>query len=344
MICIFFLNPYYGLYLFGFILMDKVDLHQDIILSFKDPFLDFWDEAKVIDEHGTYAWNYDAYLSTDLKIVVAANRPYMLEWDFADVHWRKITYNKELFEVQQSAMEKMIELYNLGKILSVKDLHKNTWLSVLLHIEWIDHTVSVQDIHEYFKRWIRSVWFVWNFDNYLAHSNSTVSTSENWLTARGREIVAEMNMLWMIIDTAHMNHTSMMDVIRYSSKPIMNSHSNLKHFCAHPRNVEDAFLVALKNNWGVLWLSVYELFVWSQHMDDYIEQIAYVIDYIWDEYVALGTDFHWLPTKKCVRWLAHIFWLRALEEKIIKRFWQEVASKFFRGNAMRVFQKNLPSG
>ena len=57
-----------------------------------------------------------------------------------------------------------------------------------------------------------------------------------------------MHDLGMIVDTAHMNHQSMMDVIRIAKKPVLNSHSNLKHFCAHTRNVEDEFLYALKDN------------------------------------------------------------------------------------------------
>jgi membrane dipeptidase len=57
-----------------------------------------------------------------------------------------------------------------------------------------------------------------------------------------------MNTLGMIIDTAHMSHTAMMEVVEISSKPIVNSHANLKHFCPHPRNVEDEFLFALQKN------------------------------------------------------------------------------------------------
>jgi membrane dipeptidase len=61
-----------------------------------------------------------------------------------------------------------------------------------------------------------------------------------------------MNHQGMIIDTAHMNHQSMMDVVRCSKKPILNSHSNLKAFASHTRNVEDEFLDALAQNGGVL--------------------------------------------------------------------------------------------
>ncbi len=139
-----------------------------------------------------------------------------------------------------------------------------------------------------------------------------------------------------------MNHASMMEVAELSLKPILNSHSNLKHFCAHARNVEDEFLVALQKNGGVLWLSVYKTFVWAEDVEAYLEQIGYVIDYIGPDHVALGTDFHWLPTKKCLEGLQQITDLSALEIAITKRFWPAVAQKFFRANAERILQDNLP--
>jgi membrane dipeptidase len=61
-----------------------------------------------------------------------------------------------------------------------------------------------------------------------------------------------MNNLGMVVDTAHMSHESMMDVLSCAPSPVLNSHSNLKHFCPHTRNVEDDFLKALADNGGVL--------------------------------------------------------------------------------------------
>jgi membrane dipeptidase len=52
----------------------------------------------------------------------------------------------------------------------------------------------------------------------------------------------------MIVDTAHMNHQSMMDVVHYSTKPILNSHSNIRTLHDHTRNVEDEFIDALEKN------------------------------------------------------------------------------------------------
>jgi len=322
--------------------MQKIDLHQDVILSFIHGVDGFWDECKVQDREGTYAGNLASYLSAELHVVFAANRPYQVIGDFADLAWRKIYYSKDVFEQQQTAMEQLIHTYELWTILSVQDMLLDKRLSVLLHIEWLDHLVTREDIREYFARGVRSIGFVWNYDNALAHANTTQATDWTWLTDLWRAIVAEMNTLWMIIDTAHMNHASMMEVADLSSKPILNSHANLKHFCSHARNVEDEFLLALQKNGGVLWLSVYQDFVGASPVEAYLDQIAYVIDHIGPDHVALGTDFHWLPTKKCLEGLQHITDLSALEIAVTKRFWLAVAQKFFRANAERILHSNLP--
>lgn len=155
-----------------------------------------------------------------------------------------------------------------------------------------------------------------------------------------------MNTKGMIIDTAHMNHQTMMEVLATSSKPVLNSHSNLMHYASHTRNVADEFLDALAKNGGVLGLSVYRGFMKSldSHLTrvDYMDQIAYVIDRIGSEYVALGTDFHGLPTKHCVHGLSHIGHLVALEQEMIARFGVERTEQFFWHNAMRVLRANLP--
>lgn len=319
--------------------MKKIDLHQDVILSFMSNSEWFGNQSKVVDMHWTYAWNKIDYEDTQCLLVWAANRPYQLIGDLHDLEKREITYDREVMQNQHDAMERLIAQYKCNTIRNKQDLNAVETLSFLHHIEWVDHEVTEKEIEQRYREWIRSIGFTWNFDNYLATNNTSKTTT--WLSSLWKSIVLKMHDLGMIVDTAHMNHQSMMDVIRIAKKPIMNSHSNLKHFCSHTRNVEDEFLYALKDNWGVLWLSVYQDFVWWTQVDAYLEQIAYVIDLIGPDHVALWTDFHWLTTQKCLVWLQQISDLNALEDRVVEMFWETLAQKFFRDNSMRVLQANL---
>lgn len=322
--------------------MKKIDLHQDIVLSFENWLKWFSDKSKVVDIHWSYAGNYNDYLDNDLMLVWSANWPYHLEWNLSDIESRKITYDKNNIEKRHIIMENLADSHDIGIIKKKEDLKKMKKLNIIHHIEWIDHVKSIGDIEKLYDLWVRSIGFVWNFDNFLCSNNTNFNG--NWLTKLGREVVKFMNNKWMIIDTAHMNHESMMDVVKFSEKPIINSHSNLKSFHNHTRNVEDEFIrMIVKNNW-VLWLSVYNGFISPNNkafIEDYIQQIKYVTDIAWEDHVALWTDFHWLITKECVKWLQNISDLNNLEEIIIREFWVNFAQKFFYDNSMRILESNL---
>ncbi|HUT93118.1 MAG TPA: dipeptidase [Thermoguttaceae bacterium] len=72
------------------------------------------------------------------------------------------------------------------------------------------------------------------------------------LSAFGREVVAEMNRLGMMIDVSHVAPESFRDVIERSKAPILASHSGCRALCDHPRNLDDAQLKTLARHGGVI--------------------------------------------------------------------------------------------
>ena len=72
------------------------------------------------------------------------------------------------------------------------------------------------------------------------------------LSEFGREVVAEMNRLGMMIDVSHVAPESFRDVIEASKAPIIASHSGCRALCDHPRNLDDAQLAALAKHGGVI--------------------------------------------------------------------------------------------
>ena len=78
-------------------------------------------------------------------------------------------------------------------------------------------------------------------------------TSEHGgLSPFGREVVAEMNRLGMMIDVSHIASTSLRDVIQTSRAPIIASHSGCKAVFDHPRNLDDGELKAIAAKGGVI--------------------------------------------------------------------------------------------
>ena len=78
------------------------------------------------------------------------------------------------------------------------------------------------------------------------------ASEHNGLSSFGRQVVAEMNRLGIIIDVSHIASKSLRDVLAVSHAPVIASHSGCKAVCDHPRNLSDEELRALASGGGVI--------------------------------------------------------------------------------------------
>ena len=68
----------------------------------------------------------------------------------------------------------------------------------------------------------------------------------------GREVIAEMNRLGMLVDVSHVSKNSMLQAAELSRAPIIASHSSTKALADVTRNMDDEQLRALAANGGVM--------------------------------------------------------------------------------------------
>lgn len=72
------------------------------------------------------------------------------------------------------------------------------------------------------------------------------------LSEFGREVVAEMNRLGIMVDVSHISKDAMMQAASLSGAPVIASHSSTKAFADHRRNMDDEQLLAMRDNGGVV--------------------------------------------------------------------------------------------
>jgi membrane dipeptidase len=102
----------------------------------------------------------------------------------------------------------------------------------------------------------------------LTHSNTIDWVDSSTDVARwgglsdfGREVVAEMNRIGMVVDVTHVSDDAVRDVLATSSQPVIASHSCAKALCDHPRNLTDDLLRAIADRGGVIGLNFYASFL-----------------------------------------------------------------------------------
>lgn len=83
------------------------------------------------------------------------------------------------------------------------------------------------------------------------------------LNALGREIVAEMNRLGVLVDLSHASDDTMRQAIETSRVPVLFTHSGARALTDHPRNVPDAILHRVRDTGGVVMATFVPTFVSS---------------------------------------------------------------------------------
>jgi len=72
------------------------------------------------------------------------------------------------------------------------------------------------------------------------------------LSAFGREVVAEMNRLGIMVDVSHISKKSMLQAVEASKAPVIGSHSSTRALADVARNMDDEQLQALAAKGGVM--------------------------------------------------------------------------------------------
>jgi membrane dipeptidase len=119
------------------------------------------------------------------------------------------------------------------------------------------------------------------------------------LSDLGRQAIAEMNRIGLIVDVSHAAKSSMMQAAELSRAPIVATHSCCRALCDHPRNLDDEQLDMLRARGGLVQITALDAFLRPPGADgkspatvaDMVDHVDYAVRRIGLDHVGLSSDF-----------------------------------------------------
>lgn len=266
----------------------------------------------------------------------------------------------EMIDVFYQELDKNSD--KLALALNYEDIIKNQKegkMSAVLTIEEGETTKgNLHFLRNLYRLGVRMITLTWNYENGIGFPNlmkktdgttdSTIPNTKDGLTKEGIALVQEMERLGIIIDVSHLSDAGFYDVLKYTTKPFVASHSNARGQCNHVRNMTDDMILKLAQRGGVMGINYAASFLevpstddtnFMSTIDNMVKHIQYIKNLAGIDCIGLGSDFDGIPQNLEMKDASE---LPELEKAMIKAgFSQEEIEKVFYKNVLRVFKEVL---
>lgn len=249
----------------------------------------------------------------------------------------------------------------LSLALSYEDIIKNEKegkISTLLTVEEGGVTCSsLTNLRILYRLGVRMLTLTWNYINGISYPNVNfgdgtlldfhIPNTKDGLTPFGIEFVKEMERLGMIIDVSHLSDAGFYDVLKYTTKPFVASHSNARSITNHVRNMSDDMILKLAERGGVLGINFAGYFLEESKQGhkmrskicNMVKHIRYIRDLAGIDCIGLGSDFDGIYQDLE---LDHAGKMPELEMALKEAdFSNEDIEKIFYKNVLRVYKEIL---
>lgn len=156
------------------------------------------------------------------------------------------------------------------------------------------------------------------YNNQSLLGTGCYETTDSGITRMGREVIAEMNRLGLVIDMSHSAERSTLEAIEISQRPITITHANPSEWHAVARNKSPAVLKALAERGGLLGLSLYPHHLkegTNCTLETFTEMVARLADTMGVNHIGIGSDLCQDQPDSVVEWMRNGRWTKS-EAKI----------------------------
>lgn len=248
-------------------------------------------------------------------------------------------YNQEIKKLHENGIDvlQVRTAEDAGNVLK----HKAATLLAIEEGGAIDG--SLEALRCLYELGVRAMTLTWSNRNDIADGINEEAAGSG-LTLFGKQVVAEMNRLGMLVDVSHISTAGFWSVIETSTKPIIATHSNAKSLCSHPRNLNDEQIKALAQNGGLAGITFVGQFLEEDWRNACIESVYKHIDYMLnlignDEHIGFGSDFDGISHPPYN--IQGVQDYKPLIEYLSKYYSDETINKITHQNVINLLQKVL---
>ncbi len=248
-------------------------------------------------------------------------------------------YNQEIKKLHENGIDvlQVRTAEDAGNVLK----HKAATLLAIEEGGAIDG--SLEALRCLYELGVRAMTLTWSNRNDIADGINEEATGSG-LTLFGKQVVAEMNRLGMLVDVSHISTAGFWSVIETSTKPIIATHSNAKSLCSHPRNLNDEQIKALAQNGGLAGITFAGQFLEEDWRNACIESVYKHIDYMLnlignDDHIGFGSDFDGISHPPYN--IQGVQDYKPLIEYLSKYYSNETINKITHQNVINLLQKVL---
>ena len=155
-----------------------------------------------------------------------------------------------------------------------------------------------------------------SYNNQSLLASGCYEAEDPGITRMGREVIAEMNRVGLVVDMSHSAERSTLEAIEISSRPIVISHANPAFWHPALRNKSNAVLKALGDSGGMLGFSLYPHHLQGGSdcsLESFCQMVGECAELMGVEHIGIGSDLCQEQPDSVVEWMRVGRWTKKID-------------------------------
>jgi membrane dipeptidase len=206
---------------------------------------------------------------------------------------------KRYYAIIEMTRDRLMMVEESQDILKAKQKGKLGIIFGFQNASLLEENVTLLSV--FYRLGLRIIQLTYNEANALGCG--CLEPTDTGLTSFGTQVVWAMNRLGILVDLSHTGYRTSRDAIEVSEDPVAFTHASPGGLKDIPRNRPDELIRLLAEKGGVMGVSPYAFFCKSAPgkrptLEDFLDQIDYVVQLVGVDHVGIGTDMFTGRTKE----------------------------------------------